>query len=224
MRHLVTTEALMSGIRATTSAGTGLDRPSMASWTPEHQPAWTSALDADYRVEYGRLAVAAHARSAVLGSCGSCGACHVRRTYRADLLRGSCVADSIVLGSGGLATRAGTRSAARASPESSARPPVRVWPSGSAKARAAALGFGPGVGLHVILGIAVADTDAFAYAVGITLANSGTVAVSLALALALGNVAAVILCVPKTCATWAYALQLAVGLVPRLALSGQATA
>ena len=50
MRYLVTTEALMSGIRATTSTGPGLDRPSMASWTPEHQPAWTSALDADYRV------------------------------------------------------------------------------------------------------------------------------------------------------------------------------
>jgi hypothetical protein len=29
------------------------------------------------------------------------------------------------------------------------------------------------------------------------------------------------LCVPKTCATWAYALQLAVGLVPRLAPGGQ---
>ena len=50
MRYLVTTEALMSGIRATTSTGPGLDRPSIASWTPEHQPARTSALDADYRV------------------------------------------------------------------------------------------------------------------------------------------------------------------------------
>jgi hypothetical protein len=50
MRYLVTTEALMSGIRATTSTGPGLDRPSMTSWTPEHQPAWTPALDADYRV------------------------------------------------------------------------------------------------------------------------------------------------------------------------------
>jgi hypothetical protein len=38
MRYLVTTEALMSGTRATTSTGPGLDRPSMASWTPEHQP------------------------------------------------------------------------------------------------------------------------------------------------------------------------------------------
>ena len=40
----------MSGIRATTSTGSGPDRPSMTSWTPEHQPAWTSALDANYRV------------------------------------------------------------------------------------------------------------------------------------------------------------------------------
>jgi hypothetical protein len=38
----------MSGIRAMTN--TGLDQPTIASWTPEHQPAWTSALDADYRV------------------------------------------------------------------------------------------------------------------------------------------------------------------------------
>jgi hypothetical protein len=50
MRYLVSTEALMSGIRATTSTGPCLDRPSMASWTLEHQPAWTSALDANYRV------------------------------------------------------------------------------------------------------------------------------------------------------------------------------
>jgi PleD family two-component response regulator len=32
------------------------------------------------------------------------------------------------------------------------------------------------------------------------------------------------LCVPKTCATWAYARQLAVGLVPRLAPGGQVSA
>jgi hypothetical protein len=50
MRYLLTTEALMSGIRAATSAGLRLDRPSMASWALEHQPAWASALDADYRV------------------------------------------------------------------------------------------------------------------------------------------------------------------------------
>jgi len=54
MRYLVTTEALISGIRATTSTGPLLDRPSMTSWTPEHQPAWTSALDADYSVADSR--------------------------------------------------------------------------------------------------------------------------------------------------------------------------
>ena len=34
MRYLVTTEALMNGIGATTSTGPGLDRPSIASRTP----------------------------------------------------------------------------------------------------------------------------------------------------------------------------------------------
>ena len=44
------TAALMSEIRATTSTGPGLDRPGMASRTPEHQPARTFAPDADRTV------------------------------------------------------------------------------------------------------------------------------------------------------------------------------
>ena len=50
MRYPVTTEAPRSGIRATTSTGPGLDRPSMAPWTPGYRPVWASALDADHRV------------------------------------------------------------------------------------------------------------------------------------------------------------------------------
>ena len=46
--------------------------------------------------------------------------------------------------------------------------------------------------------------------------NTGPAIRRLVLEMALDN-----LCVPKTCATWAYALQFAVGLVPRLAPGGQ---
>jgi hypothetical protein len=62
MRYLVTTETLMSGIRATTSTGPGLDRPSMASWTPSISLLGHPRLM--LITECGRLALAAHARSA----------------------------------------------------------------------------------------------------------------------------------------------------------------
>lgn len=83
MRYLVTTEALMSGIRATTSTGPGLDRPSMASWTPEHQPAWTSRLM--LITECGRLALAAHARSAAMRGIGNLGVHPLRRAEPGDM-------------------------------------------------------------------------------------------------------------------------------------------
>ena len=46
----MTTAALMSGTRPTTSTDLGLDRPGMASRTPEHQPGRTSAPDAVHTV------------------------------------------------------------------------------------------------------------------------------------------------------------------------------
>ena len=86
MRYLVTTEALTSGIRPTTSTGPGLDRPSIASWTPEHQPAWTSALDADYRVWPTRSgsprAIRRYERTFALTN--GCPAARGRRAFIAD--------------------------------------------------------------------------------------------------------------------------------------------
>jgi hypothetical protein len=56
MRYLVATEAPDERDSGYDEHRPGLDRPGMASWTPEHQPARISALAADYRVRPTRRA------------------------------------------------------------------------------------------------------------------------------------------------------------------------